>query len=502
MRMAIYLDHFGLDAPPFKITPNTGFFFPGANRGATLEALQYAITHGEGLIKVVGEVGSGKTMLSRVLLEQLPGHITSVYIANPSLSREDILLTLAEELGVAVNGEKPANIVRMLQARLIEKYAAGGQVVVLIDEAHAMPDETLEEIRLLSNLESSQHKLLQIVLFAQPELDAKLARQEMRQLRERITYSFNLPPLATDDVRGYLEFRLRAAGYRGPFPFAAAAIRHLAQQSEGLVRRINIIADKALLAAFASGRHEVTLAEARQATRDCEFGTPPPSRARRLLRGLLLAAGMTAALGLTALAGWHARGAQPVDRPAPPAAAAAVPPPHTPAAEPAAAPPPEPAPATVPASAPAAVLPAPDPVAAPAVPPEPTPPAMPEVAAPAPAAAQATGKAGVPPRHAGFTVQLAYAGPEARSGLDALRQRATQHAGETEVFLQPTWIGGREVLALCVGRYPTREAAHAARQDLPDALARHKPQIRSFADLTRSAAPASPSDRTDTAAKP
>lgn len=264
----MYLEHFGLNEPPFKITPNTDFFFAGGRRGEILEALQYAIRQGEGIVKVVGEVGSGKTMLCRVLMEQLPNSVDTIYLANPRLGRDEVLLAIADELGLSLDGVRQTTMIRMLQQTLIERFAAGRQVVVLIDEAHAMPLESLEEVRLLSNLETRDHKLLQIVLFGQPELEGVLARSDMRQLKERITHGFTLLPMHRPAIGEYLMFRLRAAGYRGPHPFSTAAIRQLASASQGLTRRVNIIADKALLAAFAAGNYEVGIKEVRAAIRD------------------------------------------------------------------------------------------------------------------------------------------------------------------------------------------------------------------------------------------
>jgi type II secretory pathway predicted ATPase ExeA/septal ring-binding cell division protein DamX len=268
----MYLDHFGLNEPPFRITPHTDFFFDGANRGATLDALIYAITHDEGIVKVSGEVGSGKTMLCRVLMERLPENVTIIYLANPSLSRDDILYAIADDLQLDVPDNARSSVVmRTLQEHLINSFGEGRQVVVLIDEAHAMPVETLEEIRLLSNLETNRSKLLQLVLFGQPELNDILARSDMRQLKERITHNFGLEPLVRDDVTHYLDFRMRAAGYRGPSVFSPAALKLITQSSLGLTRRINILADKALLAAFSSGSHQIGPKEVQAAIRDCEF---------------------------------------------------------------------------------------------------------------------------------------------------------------------------------------------------------------------------------------
>ncbi len=198
--MALYLEHFGLHEPPFRITPHTDFFFDGADRGATLEALLYAVLHDEGIVKVSGEVGSGKTMLSRVLMERLPAHAQTIYLATASFERDEILHAIGDELDLKLDGERRSNALRALHERLIELYGAGRRVIVLIDEAHVMPDETLEQVRLLSNLESNRHKLLQIVLFGQPELDETLAKPALRQLRDRITHAFRMRPLPAYEV--------------------------------------------------------------------------------------------------------------------------------------------------------------------------------------------------------------------------------------------------------------------------------------------------------------
>ncbi len=269
--MTMYLEHFGLREAPFRITPHTEFFFSGANRGATLEALLYAITAGEGLVKVTGEVGSGKTMLCRVLMERLPESVETIYLAVPSLSRDEMLAAIASDLGIDTAGANLTKMMRALQDKLIELHAAGRQVVALIDEAHAMPLATLEEIRLLSNLETGTEKLLQIVLFGQPELDTHLALPHMRQLKERITHNFMLAPLPPQEIGEYLRFRMRQAGYHGPDVFNAEVLRIISEASEGLTRRINIFADKTLLAAFAAGTHTITPDHARAAVSDTQI---------------------------------------------------------------------------------------------------------------------------------------------------------------------------------------------------------------------------------------
>ena len=279
--MTMYLEHFGLREAPFKITPHTEFFFAGANRGETLEALIYAITSGEGIVKVTGEVGSGKTMLCRVLMERLPKSVETIYFAVPSLSPDELIATVASDLGVETDGVNITKLIRALQVRLIEIYGSGKRVVALIDEAHAMPVETLDQIRLLSNLETSHGKLMQIVLFGQPELDHHLSMPNIRQLKERITHSFNLLPLPARDIKDYLNFRLRAAGYRGPDLFSPEALKLIAEASEGLTRRINIYTDKTLLAAFAAGTHTITTDHVRAAIADTQIVMPAPKYNRK-----------------------------------------------------------------------------------------------------------------------------------------------------------------------------------------------------------------------------
>ena len=268
----MYYDYFGLNQPPFKITPDTSLFFPGGNRGAILDAMIYAITSGEGIVKVVGEVGSGKTMLCRMLIVELPENVEVVYLANPKLSPDDILHAIAFELKLDMTaGDNRLHVMNKLQDYLLQRHAENRQVVVFVEEAQSMPIATLEEIRLLSNLETHQHKLLQIVLFGQPELDQRISNKEIRQLKERITYSFNLNPLKQEEIRDYLNTRLRACGYRANDAFDKSAIRTINRYSRGLLRRINILADKAMLAAFASNTHKITAKHAHIAARDSEF---------------------------------------------------------------------------------------------------------------------------------------------------------------------------------------------------------------------------------------
>jgi type II secretory pathway predicted ATPase ExeA len=215
-------------------------------------------------------------MLCRMLQTILPEKIESIYLANPSVAPEDVLHAIAFELQLKLpkNADR-LKVMQELQAYLLARYSEGRQVVIFVEEAQGMPLATLEEIRLLSNLETKQDKLLQIVLFGQPELDDNLNQEHIRQLRERITHRFNLGPLQTKDVGEYLIFRLRAAGYHGPHLFTESAIKKLSKASEGLVRRVNILADKALLSAFADNVYHVTPKHVHAAVNDSEFGLKP-----------------------------------------------------------------------------------------------------------------------------------------------------------------------------------------------------------------------------------
>lgn len=461
----MYLEHFGLNEAPFRITPHTDFFFAGANRGATLEALIYAVVHDEGIVKITGEVGSGKTMLCRVLMERLPESVVIVYLANPSLSRDDILYALAEELGVAVpENARAGSVMRALQEALVRLYGEGKQVVVLIDEAHAMPMETLEEIRLLSNLESNRHKLLKLVLFGQPELEETLLRADMRQLRERITHSFTLNPLLREDIVQYLEFRMRAAGYRGPNPFTPGAIKLIDEASQGLTRRINILADKALLAAYAAGTHQVDVKEARAAIRDADFAglRSAPSRPT-LPAGLLWAAGGAAAM-LAGVLAWQSLGGSMGA--------------ETPAAEPARVEAP-PAPATRPN--------------------EHGPPAVP-TAAETPPPPRATSSP-LPPSPAAPPLDKLLADsrswiesvPDERWFIQLYTTADDRHPERVEAFLQHALAMGLELSALrsyhsdlagtrrygvIYGDFATSAEANRALDALPDAIKRHRPYVR------------------------
>lgn len=298
----MYNRHFGLSYAPFRMLPDTRRFFGGGKRAEILDTLVYAITSGEGIVKVSGEVGTGKTMLCRMLQDRLPDTVEIVYLANPNLDSRDIVAAIAIELQLPVTPDTPApQLQQALQQYLLEAHRQDRQVVVFIEEAQRMPLPTLDEIRLLSNLETGQAKLLQLVLFGQPELNLHLDIHEIRQLKDRISHSFDLGPLSAAEVRDYVRFRLHSAGYTGNELFTPAAYLQLAWSSRGLIRRLHVLADKAMLSAFASGASRVGWQHVRRAAADGRSGVTPPWRAlpRGLAPGLL--AGLALAVGVTQL---------------------------------------------------------------------------------------------------------------------------------------------------------------------------------------------------------
>ncbi len=265
----MYSQFFGLQASPFGITPDTSFFYSGGEREALISAIAYGISHGDGIIKVVGEVGSGKTMLSRMLARQLPENTNLVFLLNPSLRASDLIFAIGNELDLKFDSDCSKNhALQLVQNKLLAMHVAQQRVVVFIDEAQCMPLETLEELRLLSNLETETEKLLQLVLFGQPELDEHLADTSVRQIKERIIHSFYLKPFTRDEVGEYLSFRLHKAGYNGSPIFTASALRLLTRFSSGLPRKLTILADKSLLAAFAAQSKTVKATHVRLAARD------------------------------------------------------------------------------------------------------------------------------------------------------------------------------------------------------------------------------------------
>jgi MSHA biogenesis protein MshM len=267
--MMMYNTHFALREAPFGLTPDTTYAFACTPHQEALNTLLIAAANGEGFMKVTGEVGTGKTLLCRRFLSQLDDDSVSAYIPNPLLDPHGLLLALAEELHVACDRDEDQHrLLKALNQTLLDYARAGKRVVVCLDEAQAMPLETLESLRLLSNLETEKRKLFQVVLFGQPELDAKLAHESVRQLQQRITFQYHLSPLSRREVEYYIAHRLRIAGYMGDRLFNSTALDALFRASRGVPRLINVLAHKAMLAAYGEGHHYVSAAHVRKAAGD------------------------------------------------------------------------------------------------------------------------------------------------------------------------------------------------------------------------------------------
>lgn len=304
----MYLSHFGLQEPPFTLTPNTQFYFGLPSHNEAMEVLKTALDAGEGFIKVTGEVGTGKTLLCRKLLNELPDNFPSAYIPNPMLSPEEFRRAVAAEIGVVLDvGGDQQQFTRQIEAKLIEKAKDGLSVVLIVDEAQAMPEETLEALRLMTNLETESKKLLQVVLFGQPELDQKLATPRLRQLKQRITFSYRLALMNVDQVEQYVQHRLQVAGYKGAPVFGHRACQMMVSACRGTARLINVVSHKALMLAYGEGKHEVTLEHIKYAVKDTE------ATQRRIAGMPLQAVGLAAAgvvIAVTVIAGmWFSGGA-------------------------------------------------------------------------------------------------------------------------------------------------------------------------------------------------
>lgn len=267
----MYLKHFGLIELPFGITPDTSFTYSVQYHQEALNTLLLALDQGEGFVKISGEVGSGKTLLCRRLLQTLNDGWVTAYLPNPNLDANTLFLALAEELGIKdAAGLDQYHLVRRINLALLDFARAKKKVVFCIDEAQAMPIETLEALRLLSNLETEKRKLLHIVLFGQPELDEKLHRPEVRQLLQRIAFHYRLGALKKSEIAHYVAHRLRVAGYRGEGLFTPAALRALHRASGGTPRLINILAHKSLMSVFGEGRQMAKVRHVRLARKDTE----------------------------------------------------------------------------------------------------------------------------------------------------------------------------------------------------------------------------------------
>ena len=267
----MYLYHFGLVELPFTLTPNTNFYLPMAMHDEALAVLSTALKTGEGFIKVVGEVGTGKTLLCRKLLNEIPEHFITAYIPNPYLNPDELRRAVAVELGVKQAQRMSVQLLtQRIQTRLLELHSQGHSVVLILDEAQALPEDSLEALRLFTNLETETRKLLQVVLFAQPELDERLDKTEFRQLRQRITFAYKLRPMNAQEVQGYIHHRLQVAGYKGVELFPVNVCKAITRASQGIPRLVNVLCHKMLMLAYGQGHYQITTKLLKIAVNDTE----------------------------------------------------------------------------------------------------------------------------------------------------------------------------------------------------------------------------------------
>jgi MSHA biogenesis protein MshM len=255
----MYLEYFKLKELPFTITPNIGFFCHLKGHQEALNTVLFSLRSGEGFIKIIGEVGSGKTLLCRKLLDSLDSDFVTAYIPNPDLNPTELRKAFARELGIDPSPlQDQHELLTFINNRLLALHTDGKRIVLLIDEAQAIPPESLETLRLLTNLETETTKLLQVVLFGQPELDERLNQPGFRQLKQRITFSYYLPLMTREDLDSYLFHRLSTAGYTFGTLFSDRSRDILYRASQGVPRIVNILCHKALLAAYGRGDASVS----------------------------------------------------------------------------------------------------------------------------------------------------------------------------------------------------------------------------------------------------
>jgi MSHA biogenesis protein MshM len=283
----MYESHFGFHEPPFGLTPDPSYFFACPSYEDALNTLLVAAHNGEGFIKIVGEVGFGKTMLCRTFLTRLhepaagsedpsSSAFVTAYLPNPYLDPRGLLVALADEFAVAADPKLDLHmLVKLVTTRLMAIAESGKRALVCLDEVQAMPQTTLEAVRLLTNLETEKRKLLQVVMFGQPELEQRLRQRTTRQLLQRITFQYTLEGLRRDEVAAYLDHRVRVAGYQGETMFTSAAVRILHRASGGTPRLLNVLAHKALMLAFGEGEQEIAGRHAKGAAADTPAARTP-----------------------------------------------------------------------------------------------------------------------------------------------------------------------------------------------------------------------------------
>jgi general secretion pathway protein A len=267
----MYLDYYGLKEPPFNVTPDPRFLFFSARHREAYDHLLYGIVSRKGFIELTGEVGSGKTTLCRAVLSSLSDNIRTALILNPAMTGTQLLRAILNDFGIEVKGRDRLSYVEQLNEFLLEQLEEGTNVALIIDEAQNLEPEVMEQIRLLNNLETDQHKLLQIVLSGQPELEDRLSRGDLRQLRQRIMVKSHLNALSPEETGQYIDHRLDVAGANNSVTFTKGAVRLIHKNSKGIPRVINMVADNAMLAAYVVRAHTVDVREVKRSLSHLEL---------------------------------------------------------------------------------------------------------------------------------------------------------------------------------------------------------------------------------------
>ena len=266
----MYLEFYGLKQSPFDITPNPRFLFHSTKHQEAFNHLLYGIRERKGFVQLTGEVGAGKTTLCRALLEQLDGRFSTALILNPVLSGDELMKAIATEYGLDVKGKDRLETMATISDYLLRQTLAGKETVLIVDEAQNLTEELLEQVRLISNIETDDRKLLQIVLMGQPELRERLNSHKLRQLRQRITVRYHLNPLTRTEVGQYIQHRLALAGSPGNLTFTAPAVWRVFSYSKGIPRLVNALCDKALLAGYVKRSHRINYRLVGRAIRELE----------------------------------------------------------------------------------------------------------------------------------------------------------------------------------------------------------------------------------------